>query len=491
MAPKNYLEQAKTHIDRGQVDEAINNLIEHLDANFNDASALMMLGACFLTKGHAGIAAAVTKQAIEIKRQDGVAYSEALNNLGVCFKTELHTEAAKAVWQLALEVETDPAERGKLLANMAGCHIHAGEPEKALPYFDEAAKVLPDNPQLEFDRSMALMELGRWREGWQGFEAGFACGVRPVRKYGTLPIWDGTPGQTVIVWGEQGVGDEILFASCIPDMIAVCKHVIFDCHPRLVDLFARSFPDVTIHGTRKTLSKLDWVAESGADACICVASLPKFFRNEDADWPGHGFLAPAYTVDINRRKPRIGISWTGGTKKTRTDLRSIPLLAWEPILSAIDADFYSLQYTPDAAREVCELEEATGLRVRHFPSWAQAPNYDKTASFAASMDLIITVATACHHMGNALGVPTWTLCSSSPSWRYTKYAEIFYKNCGGMFFHQRKGESWMPVIDRVADTLKERFASGQRSELGQLRHAGNGLDQRNLMGMVEFSGAAK
>lgn len=468
MAPKNYLEQAKTNLDRGEIESAVQNLIDHIDGNFYDPAALMMLGGCFIAKGHPGVAVALTKQAIDIKRRNGEQFPEALNNLGVCFKAENMDEQAREMWKLALEAETIPAERAKILSNLAGLEIHSGTPDKAIAAYDLALAEDPSWSQIKFERGMALLEAGRWREGWEGFEEGFAAGKRPIRNYNGIPIWDGTPNQTVIVWGEQGVGDEILFASCLPDMIRACKKVIFDCHPRLVELFKRSFPTVEIYGTRKTLSKLDWVDGVEADAAICVASLMKFFRNEDSDWPGKPFLeAPAAWpsrpfpkgdyVLIDKRRPRIGISWIGGTKKTRQDLRSMPLMDWVPILQAVDADFYSLQYTPDAAKEVCELEEATGFHVKHYPGWVQCPSYDKTASFVASMDLVITVSTAVHHLANSLGIPTWTLCSSKPSWRYTEHAHRFYHTTNRQF-RQRPGDTWAPVIDEIAAAVKETFA---------------------------------
>ena len=74
-----------------------------------------------------------------------------------------------------------------------------------------------------------------------------------IRNYAQheLPEWDGSPGKTVIVYGEQGIGDEIMFASLLPEMIRDCKQVIFDCHKKLHRLFAASFPMIDIYPTRE------------------------------------------------------------------------------------------------------------------------------------------------------------------------------------------------------------------------------------------------
>jgi hypothetical protein len=156
---------------------------------------------------------------------------------------------------------------------------------------------------------------------------------------------------------------------------------------------------------------------------------------------------------------RIGLSWTGGTKRTRIDLRSLPIDALEPILQARpDAQWFSLQYTPNAARDVCELEERTGIRISHFPGMVECYDYDRTASFAATLDLIITVCTTVHHLGGSLGIPTWTLVPSRPSWRYMVKGERLPWYSSARLFRQERDGDWREPINRVAQELA-RFSS--------------------------------
>lgn len=450
-----FLDHAKVNIDRGETDQAINNLTEHLNTNFNDAEALFMLGAALTVKGKHGVAAAVTWQAIGIQKRNGQDMPDAMMNLGYCYRAENDDTTAEKIWLMALEQQPLAAERSKLLVNLGGCYINAGNPYKALEYYERALKEDPENDGALYNRGLAYLELGRWAEGWCGYEIGFATGSRRNRTYRNLPEWDGSPGKRVIVWGEQGVGDEILFASCLPDLIRISKRVVFDCHPRLVALFGRSFPGIDVHGTRKTLSGVDWLDDAKADASICISSLPKFFRKRVDDFDGGAYLIADYDYarEIRKGRKRIGISWAGGTKKTRSDLRSIPLEQWAPILKATDADFYSVQYTDSAPRELAALEEQTGIHVKHFPGFVQCRDYDKTASFVASLDLVITVNTTCHHLAGALGVPCWTLTPSKPAWRYGLEGEDcpWYKSV--KIIRQKAGETWEPVIQKVAHDL--------------------------------------
>jgi hypothetical protein len=184
-----------------------------------------------------------------------------------------------------------------------------------------------------------------------------------------------------------------------------------------------------------------------------VADLPGLFRNEGADWGGDAYLK-AMPVLKTGSGPRIGISWTGGTKRTRIDLRSLPLRTLEPILQAReDAQWFSLQYTENAAREVCDFEEHTGVRLSHFPGWVETFDYDSTASFVASLDLVITVCTTVHHLAGSLGVPVWTLVPSRPSWRYQLHGETLPWYKSARLFRQERDGDWTGPIQRVADEL--------------------------------------
>ena len=462
-----FLDQAKIHIDRSQLDEAVQQLGLHLNDNFYDEEALFMLGGALIGKGMNGIAAAVTQQAIEIRRKKGMPFYEAMANLAACFKGEHNDGTAEEIWKIALGLAPDATRKAEILANMGGCHVNAGRPQKALDYYNQAIAERDDIPKVYYNRGLANLELANWRQGWADYHSGFKSGDRNDRRYRGLPEWDGSPGKTLIIWGEQGVGDEILHVSVLADAIKICKRVILDCHPRLEALFRRSFPGLEIHGTRKTLSQLDWLENCDAEASLAVSSLPMFFRNRTEDFPGTPYLAPDREEVIRLRgeakRPRIGISWAGGTKRTRSDLRSIPLAAWLPIFRAVpDAEFYSLQYTKDAAREVCEFEETTGVTIKHWPGWVECTDYDRTASFVASMDRVITVCGTAFHIGGALGVPTMCLAPHAAAWRYCNGPKSPWYGSAHIY-RQKAGETWEPTIQQVADDLTKLYSAQRQA----------------------------
>lgn len=454
-------EQAKVHADRNETDESIKHLVDALNEDVGNVDAAMMLGGALIEKGNFGVGAIISRFAVDGYKAKGARAAQAMRNLGSAFKAMHREDEAEIHFKMALLEESDPRQRALINASLGTCFVHRGTPEKAIEYFNEGLKLWPDNEMLRFNRGLALLEIEQWEQGWADLHKGFHTGARRQRHYGDLPIWDGSSGKTVIIWGEQGIGDELLYASCIPDMMKVCKRVIFDCHPRLVNLFARSFPTLDLHGTRKQMNVgLEWIEDANAEAHICVSDLPMFFRNRDEDFPGDPYLkaVPNYPRKDSRfhnSRRRIGISWEGGTQKTRTDLRSIPLALWAPLLRSLDAEIYSLQYTDSAAQQVCEFEEKHNIRVRHLPGMVQPRDYDVTAGFVASMDTIITVTTTICDLAGSLGVPTWCLVPSQPPWRYagTRDRSIWYNSVN--LVRQKPEERWEHVLARVAQMFAQ------------------------------------
>lgn len=449
------LDEARVLVSRGQIDPAIQILSEALNSDFFDIEALFMLGSCLIEKGFHGFGYVVTATAYEASVATKKPLPEALLNMGTAAKYEHHNDQARHLWLNALELETRPVVRAKIMVNIAGLSVNENDAETAIEWCDKALQTDPNCHGARAQRGMACLELGRWREGWDGWKATYLVGDRARKDYG-VPVWDGSPGKHVIVFGDQGVGDEIWGAACLADLRAMSRHVTFDCHPRLTELFRRSFPDITVYGTRKDLSTLPWLAECDADAAIGLADLPGFFRNQ-GEWNGKPYIKAQPPLIDGQTSLRVGLSWSGGTKRTRSALRSLPLQAFEPILRARpNAQFFSLQYTPDAAREVCELEEKTGIRVAHFPGQVECYDYDTTAGFVASLDLVITVCTTVHHLAGALGIPCLTLVPSRASWRYqSKGATLPWYNSVKLLRQEKDGD-WTKPIQRAAETLAAR-----------------------------------
>ena len=441
------IDQAIIHHERGQLGEAEAIYIQALNQDFDNTKVLFYYGTLLMQQGKYGFASNVLRMSL----RDGEDNTSVYQNLANCYKGENREKECEEILMLALAQKPN----AELWASLGNLHINAGTPEKALEYYRKGLDLDPQNDLIKFHMGLANLERGDYPAGWAGYEHGFRAGNRVTRDYRGLPVWDGTPGMRVIVWGEQGIGDEILFASCIHDAIHICKKVIFDCHPRLLKIFKHSF-GIECHGTRKN-QVLDWYKPEVADAHCSITMLAKLFRNDRAEFPRTPYLKCSWKDIARHRRAgdgrlRVGLSWTGGVKQTRRDLRSMSLEVLRPIIDQ-NCDFYSLQYTPESAREVCEFEESTGIRIKHFPGLVECKDYEPTMNFIASMDLVVSVCTTAIHAAGAVGVPCWIMTPAKAAWRYGLKGERHDWYGSVRMFRQNHGEDWGPVVRRIADEL--------------------------------------
>lgn len=447
-------EQAyQLHLD-GEFDKALAIYDDLLTQNPDNAGMLASVGTLLMRMGKTGLALSFLYRAAEKSPQ-----SDILSNLGLCYKYAGHHD--KALKCLERAIKDKPTK--ETLNTYAGFHVNVGEPQIAQKYAEKALAIDAQFPTAHWNLAMSLLELGQWDRAWDEHEWGFKNGTRVKREILDKPQWDGANGKTLHVYGEQGIGDEIMFASMLPDVMAVGNKVILECHPRLETLFQRSWPDIPIYGTR-TDKDLDWPTEHEFDASVSIGSLGKWYRRSRAAFPGTPYLNAEPLP--KGEKFRVGISWTGGMKEGRVRVRTIPLSWWEPLLSVPGIEWVSLQYT-DADAEI-DMANAHGHSIVKAPE-AKADDYYETARLVASCDLVISCCTSVIHLAGALGVPCWVMVPAKPAWRYGVtggmpwYRSVrLYRQPKGKIWHEpgshdMQYEYWEPVIQRVAFDLREKM----------------------------------
>lgn len=443
----------KTGGDIAKAEHIFNTILnEDVDAE----SVIYALGCCAIIRQNYGLAISLFRYAVSQNDE----FSEAWNNLGCCYRQLCMIEKAREAFEIAKAIKPDP----EYLGNLGGSYIGAGNPQRALSYLDKCLKKIPDHASSLNNKSLAYLELGDWQRGFALYDYRVATGNHKERHYhvnGT-PEWDGTPGKTVVVYGEQGIGDEIMFASILPDIIKQCS-VIFDCHPRLADLFRIAFPDTPIYGTRKT-GDMEWPKMYKIDAKISIGSLAKFYRFTDKDFPKEQYMqADKALFNIMQKKlsrygnkPKIGISWKGGTKKTNKVYRTIPLGHWKYILS-MDFTFISLQYQPDAEYDIEKFakENPAMPTIHHFRDILD--DYDKTAALVANLDLVISVPQSVVHLAGAMGVTCWQLTPKRAMWQMGPYGkDMPWYDCVKSYWQVKDGD-WKQVLFNVGVDAKQMF----------------------------------
>ncbi len=424
-------------------------LREHPD----DAQALAILSAVYKQADRTALAYLLGRRASELRPDRPETW--------VC-----HGFAAQSMWRMdealdcyrkSLRRAQTPVQKGLYNNNIASLYLDLGQFAKAEEYVDASLKFDPKEPNSRHNKGLCLLARRKWDEAWDYYSASIGSNQRTEFRYlgkeKPEPRWDGKPfAGTLVVFGEQGIGDEVCAASAVPDIAAMQKsaggRLILDCDYRLKNLFTRSFPDATVHGTRNEKS-LNWPeADRNIGASIASFEVLKYCRTKPEDFPGTAYLKPcpdrtAMWKAKFKGKPTIGIAWTGGTWKNAGTFRNLPLKDWQPIFDAVDANWVSLQYR-DASKDL------EGTPVVQYPWATLTKDYDDTAALVASCDLVIGIQTSVNHLAGALGVPNWVLLPKTSQWRYGEsYDDLPWYRSSKLY---RQGATW--PIQTLANDLK-------------------------------------
>lgn len=344
-------------------------------------------------------------------------------------------------------------------------YINRGEPHKCIEWCKRSLDLDPDDRFAKWNMGIACLEAGDWSTGGRLYhEAGFIdskwkAPERKIKTYGGLPDWDGSKGKTVICYGEQGVGDEVMFCSILPDLLRDCK-VILDVDKRLEALLKRSFPEAeAVYPTSDIDAPFPWIVNHKPDARLAMGSLMHFYRHKAEDFPKVTFLQAdpvkraKWRAELDKLGPgkHVAISYSGGLKKTRQDLRTIDPKALVDILKIPGINWHSVQYHEYGPENAAVLGRMTGVPVHHWHDMIR--DWDEWAAFLSEIDLLITVNTSVHHLAGSLGVNQWCLTPKYVAWRYgISGPSPFYGNCS--MYRQGPDEKWEPVLVKVKNDLE-------------------------------------
>ena len=427
------------------------------------------------------------------------------NNLA-CALRDLH-DFQGAIDVLTPAITANPA-LAMLWNTLATVLIARGETAAAMPFLDEALRLEPafakarytrSNARLEFgdvegaladgDAAMAsaespndlammrfaraqmLLVVGRVAEGWEAYETRFDPQFSGRLSFVIdRPIW--TPqtelaGKSLLLIGEQGLGDEVMFANYLPDLIQALGpkgQLSVALEPRLISLFQRSFPTAAFsaHATYKLdghdLRAAPDVDESTIDLWAPLASPLRRFRPTLEAFPDRdSFMTadPARTehwrrilAELPGRK--VGILWKS-LKLDGARLREFsPFERWRKVLSAPGISFVNLQYG-DCDAEIAHAREAFGVNIWRPPGIDLKMDLDDLAALCSALDLVLGPANATSNIAGACGAPVW-LISTPVAWprlgtdRYPWYprTRVFVTKAFG---------HWDEVMDEIAAAL--------------------------------------
>lgn len=334
----------------------------------------------------------------------------------------------------------------------AVAHFNAGDPDAALRDYDAAIAREADFAPAHMNRGVALLQRGRLKEGWQGYEWRWRNThlTLPARDF-TQPQWAGEDiaGKTILLHNEQGFGDALQFCRYVPMVAARGARVILEVQKSLVSLLA-DFEGVTEIVTRGA-------PLPDFDIHCPLLSLPRAFATTLENIPAKprtlspdpAKVAKWREVLGTSTRPRIGLTWSGNPAQSNDANRSIPLADF---LTALPDgfDYVSLQKDVSAAHlEVLN----TRADIRHFG--AQLTDFSETAALCDLMDEVVTVCTSAAHLAGALGKPTRVLLCFNPCWRWLLGRDDSPWYPSLRLYRQDRPREWAPVLERVRRDLSE------------------------------------
>ncbi len=323
------------------------------------------------------------------------------------------------------------------LCNLADLLSDEGEIDEALALYDRALQQ-EDNPQALLNRAVLHLRRGNLKDGWRDYAGRRQLsGKIPLADH-KLPRWTGgsLKKQRLLVTAEQGVGDQIMFASMIPDLTKRAANeggnLILECEPRLVPLFARSFPYVTVRAwDARTqggvpMTRYGWLkGAGGATNFTEMGTLPRYLRRTIDSFPKpNAFLVPDADEIARWRSifgSAIGICWRSGKTGGERALQYAPLDSWAAFIRDRPGSVVCVQYdaTPE---EIVRLESVSGRKIIVPQNIDQKSELDRTCALLSALDAVISAPTAVSWLSAAAGIPTYKILYDD-SW--TSFGETY------------------------------------------------------------------
>ncbi|MEN9669935.1 MAG: hypothetical protein RL018_212 [Pseudomonadota bacterium] len=385
-------------------------------------------------------------------------------NLGCALSVMGRVDDAHYCFETVLKLSPDNVSA---LTNIAVVQEKRGEIDAALVSLDRALALSPKGSEQEerifYSKSYPLLSKGMLREGWEMYSYGFKPNSKlsraPKRKF-NVPQWDGQPihGKKLLIWREQGLGDELMFSHIIPEAFSLCDDIIIESEERLVSLFQRSFPGC--HVRKQLIDVLSGHSTvQDFDLHIPMGSLPQLFRNDIQSFQrGNPYLLPdprrtqdfANRLNIYKNKKIIGICWRSGVVTADRSLHYAPLSSWRPVFDVSNTVFVNLQYG-DCMQELQQVREIFGIDIIGWEDLDLRNDLEGLAALMANLDCVVSVGTAVAQMAGALGkhlkllTPRgWTLLGQN---HYPWFSNTD-------LFVAEPGQSVEPLIPTLAERLK-------------------------------------
>ena len=368
-------------------------------------------------------------------------------NRGTTLHALTRYEEALASYDHALALQPDYPEA---LSNRGATLYELKRHGEALQSYDRAITLQPDYPEAHWNAASLSLLTGNFTRGWMEYEWRWKYETLASAKRNFVqPLWRGETidGKTILLHGEQGLGDTIQFCRYTPLVTARDARVILEVDEQLRPLM------LSLSGAAQVVSAGDSLPDF--DLHCPLLSLPRVFETQLETMPSsvpYLYASPHKLMEWDTRlgtrtRARVGLAWSGNAAHHRDQIRSINLSALSALLDA-DAIFISVQ------KDVRPADAAVLGEQKDIIQFADAlRDFSDTAALIANLDLVISVDTSVAHLAGALGRPIWVLLPYLPDWRWLLDRDTSPWYPTARLFRQDRTRSWDSVIPNVRDAL--------------------------------------
>jgi tetratricopeptide (TPR) repeat protein len=333
-----------------------------------------------------------------------------------------------------------------------------GQTGPAIEIIDELLSRHPGDETLMAQKASLKLTKGDLMAGGEEFK-NLSRGSDNLSKL-KIPVWEfqQLKDDTLLVRGEQGIGEQVMFASLIAELKSKVKNIVLECDHRLVSIFNRSFSDIPAYGWSDP--PLPELQSPDIKHQIRMGDLISEYRRSFSRFPVRdGYLkANAEIAQSVRRYLKgdsddllVGISWRSTSLSGGTD-KSIPLSRWSKILQVPNIKFVNLQYG-EPEHEIQAISKKLGKRIEILKNIDCTNDIDGMVAAVSGLDLVITVSNVTAHYAGAVGTPVWVLLSPNHLWHWFLDRQDSPWYPSARLFRSKSYEEWMSIEHRVEDAL--------------------------------------
>ncbi len=436
---------------QGELDEAELNYKKAIEINSSYAEAYSNLGNLLREKGELEKSKENYIKAIELKSN----YAEAHYNLGITYRELGELKNSENSYNLAIKFKSNYPEAYN---NLGVTLRELGKLDESEDAYKKAIELKSDYADAYNNLSFTLLLKNNFVEAFKFSEWRFETNRNTGTKFKTKkPLWNGENNKSVLVWKEQGIGDELLYSSILPELEAKSKKIIVHCDKRLIPLFNRSFPKSIIYENNR-----ENINESDYDAHIPIASLPSFFRKNLKSYlnSSKGYLiSDNIKTSIFKKKLKknndiklIGISWNTKSNIQMSSFRNINLNYLVTELNQKNIKFINLQYG-NVSNEISNLKKETGIEIYEIPELDKKNQIDDLASLISACDLVVSIDNFTVHLAGSLGVKTKILLPLTMDARWGLNGKKSYLYDSVTLYRQKNLGDWNEVLENLKNDI--------------------------------------